>query len=135
MILVDANVLSEATRPAPDAQVMDWLSENEADLVIDPIVLGEIRYGILLLASGARRRRLEAWFDGGIDKIECLDWDAAIGRRWAELLADLRSAGKAMPIKDSQIAATALYHRIPVATRNVRDFRKAGVKVIDPFAG
>jgi hypothetical protein len=39
-----------------------------------------------------------------------------------------------MPIKDSLIAATALAHGLTVATRNVRDFKKAGVKVVDPFA-
>jgi toxin FitB len=39
-----------------------------------------------------------------------------------------------MPIKDSLIAATALVHDITVATRNVRDFRKAGVKIVNPFA-
>jgi hypothetical protein len=39
-----------------------------------------------------------------------------------------------MPIKDSLIAATALVHGLTVATRNVRDFRKAGVKILNPFA-
>ena len=39
-----------------------------------------------------------------------------------------------MSIKDSLIAATALVHGITVATRNVRDFRKAGVKIVNPFA-
>jgi hypothetical protein len=50
------------------------------------------------------------------------------------LLADLRAAGHAMPIKDSLIAATALVHGMTVATRNVRDFRRAGVKIVNPFA-
>ena len=54
--------------------------------------------------------------------------------RWAKLLADLRAAGHAMPIKDSLIAATALVHGMTVATRNVRDFRRAGVKIVNPFA-
>jgi predicted nucleic acid-binding protein len=40
-----------------------------------------------------------------------------------------------MPIKDSLIAATALAHRLTVATRSVADFEKAGCPVIDPFEG
>ena len=39
-----------------------------------------------------------------------------------------------MPIKDSLIAATALVHDFIVVTRNTPDFRKAHVKVLDPFA-
>ena len=39
-----------------------------------------------------------------------------------------------MPIKDSLIAATALLHGLTIATRNTRDFSKARVKIVDPFA-
>jgi predicted nucleic acid-binding protein len=39
-----------------------------------------------------------------------------------------------MPIKDSLIAATALVHGLAVVTRNRRDFEKAGVEIVDPFA-
>ena len=35
--LVDVNVLSEPTKPAPDAKVMGWLTANEGDLVVDSI--------------------------------------------------------------------------------------------------
>lgn len=133
--LVDANVLSETTKPVPDRAVVDWLRRNERALVVDPVVLGEIRFGILLLPRGRRRARLERWFDSGVKRLHCLPWDVATGIRWAELLADLRTAGAAMPIKDSLIAATALTHRLVVATRNRTDFERAGVRVCDPFEG
>jgi len=37
--LVDANVLSEPTKPAPNANVVEWLRRNERDLAVDPFVL------------------------------------------------------------------------------------------------
>jgi toxin FitB len=132
--LVDANVLCEPTKPEPDPRVVAWLRANERDLAVDPVILGEIRFGILLLPRGKRRQRLEGWFDEGIARIQCLPWDASLGLRWAELLADLRTAGRAMPVKDSFIAATALAHGLTVATRNRRDFAAAKVPVVDPFA-
>lgn len=131
--LVDANVLSEPTKPAPKAQVIRWLRDHEADLTVDPIILGEIRFGILLLPAGRNRQRLQRWFESGVERIHCLPWDTATGMRWAELLADLRRTGISMPIKDSLIAATALVHDLTVVTRNISDFRSAQVRVVNPF--
>jgi predicted nucleic acid-binding protein len=131
--LVDANVLSEPTKPVPRLGVIDWLRRNERELAVDPIVLGEIRFGILLLPKGTRRTKLERWFDAGVARIHCVPWEASTGLRWAQLVARLRTSGDAMPIKDSLIAATALVHGLTVATRNTSDFRKAGVRVMDPF--
>lgn len=131
--LVDANVLSEATKASPSETCVAWLRRHERDLAVDPVILGEVRYGILLLPKSKRRARLERWFEGGVQRIQCIAWDADTGMRWAELLAALRRAGRAMPIKDSLIAATALTHGLTVATRNRSDFDKAGVAVVDPF--
>ena len=130
--LVDANVLSEATKPDPAPRVVDWLTRAERELVVDPIVLGELRFGILLLPRGKRRSRLERWFDEGAARLHCIAWEADTGLRWAQLLADLRAAGRAMPIKDSLIAATALTHDLAIATLNLRDFEASGVQLIDP---
>jgi len=132
--LVDANVLCEPTRSAPNPRVVEWLRHNEREIVVDPVILGEIRFGILLLPRGKRRTQLERWFDEGIQRLQCLPWEAEAGLRWAELLARLRVSGHAMSIKDSLIAATALVHGLVVATRNRSDFEKAGVKLVDPFA-
>jgi predicted nucleic acid-binding protein len=127
-------VLSEATRPSPSPAVLQWLKQNESEIVVDPFILGEIRFGILLLPGGKRRQRLDRWFKEGVARVVCVPWDAATGLRWAKLLADLRAADQSMPIKDSLIAATALIHDLTLATRNVRDFAKAGVRVTNPFS-
>ncbi len=131
--LVDANVLSEATKPEPAPRVVAWLHAHERELAVDPMILGEIRFGLLLLPGGKRRRALEHWFESGVRQIRCLAWEASTGLRWARLLADLRKTGRSMPIKDSLIAATALEHDLMVASRNRRDFEAAGVRVVDPF--
>jgi predicted nucleic acid-binding protein len=131
--LVDANDLSEPTRAAPNPAVVEWLRRHQHEVAMDPVILGEIRFGILLLPRGKRRSRLERWFDAGVKNLHCLPWEAESGLRWAELLASLRASGRAMPIKDSLIAVTALVHGLTVVTRNRTDFEKAGVKVVNPF--
>ena len=49
--LVDANVLSEPTKPSPDLGVVEWLRDNEREIAVDPFILGEVRFGILLLSK------------------------------------------------------------------------------------
>lgn len=132
--LVDANVLSEPTKASPQPRVVEWLRNNEREITVDPIILGEVLFGVLLLPRGRRRARLERWFDAGVQRLLCLPWEAETGLRWAELLAALRASGRAMPIKDSLIAATALVHGLAIATRNRTDFEKAGLEIVDPFA-
>ena len=132
--LVDANVLSEPTKPVPNPAVVEWLRQHEREIAVDPIILGEVRFGILLLSKGKRRTRLEQWFDAGVGRLHCLPWDAQTGLRWAQLLAHLHASGRAMPIKDSLIAATALVYGLAVVTRDLADFANAGVGLLDPFA-
>ena len=131
--LVDANVLSEPTKRAPERRVLEWLRAHEPDIAVDPMILGELRFGILILPKGKKRAALERWFDEGARHLQCLSWDADTSIEWSALLARLRKAGKAMPIKDSLIASTAIVHNLAIVTRNKIDFANAGVRIIDPF--
>jgi predicted nucleic acid-binding protein len=132
--LVDANVLSEPTKRVADPKVISWLTKNEANLVVDPIIIGELRIGILALPRGQKRQRLEQWLQAVIEAIDCLPWDAAVSQRWAALVVDLKRKGQSVPLLDGMIAATALQNNLTVATRNTRDFQKTGVKTVNPFA-
>ncbi len=131
--LVDANVLSEPTKPTPNRAVVDWLIVNEAELAVSSIVLGELEYGILILPEGRRRKRLESWFATGSESLRVLDFDRTVAAEWSHLLAELKRTGKAMPVKDSLIASTALANGLTMVTRNTVDFENAGVIVLDPF--
>jgi predicted nucleic acid-binding protein len=65
--LVDANVLSEATRPSPEPHVLGWLSDHEAHLLVNPIILGELKFGILHLPEG-RRTKAQVARDLGLSR-------------------------------------------------------------------
>jgi predicted nucleic acid-binding protein len=131
--LADADVLSEVTKARPNPNVVSWLADHDADLLVTPIVLGELEYGILALPSGRRRKRLLSWFEEGITSLNILAIDKDTAKEWASLLADLKRRGKAMPVTDSLIAASARQHELTIATRNAKDYRHAGVKLFDPF--
>ena len=103
--LVDANVLSEPTKPAPDAKVVGWLSAHEGDFVVDAIVLGELCLGVLALPAGRKRAQLEAWFETLAQTIECLAWDAAVSRRWARLVSVGMPSGFNWPRAPGRTAA------------------------------
>lgn len=131
--LVDANVLSEPTKQSADSRVVAWLTANESNLIVDSIIIGELRVGILALPRGRKRDRLEQWFEILLDTIDCIPWDTAISQRWAALMVDLKRRGESVPVLDGMIAATALQHDLVVATRNTRDFKKTGVKTFNSF--
>jgi len=65
--------------------------------------------------------------------MQVLNFDADTASEWARLLARLKNKSLAMSVKDSLIAASALVHGLTVATRNTKDFRNAGVALVNPF--
>ena len=132
--LVDANVLCEATRPQAAPSVLAWLAEHDAELLVSVITLGEILKGILLLPSGTKRRRLEAWvgelessFEGRV-----LPVDRAVMGEWAELYAQHQRAGRLLSSFDRLLAATARIHGLTIATRNRSDF-PADQSLVNPW--
>lgn len=131
--LVDVNILCEPTKPQAEPRVVDWLIANRSELVVEPIVMGEIWEGIVSLPPGRRRSNLEEWFRDRRAAVTCLGWTLATALVWAEMRDDIRRRGFTVPMKDTMIAATARLHGLTVATRNVADFSRCGVSVLNPF--
>jgi predicted nucleic acid-binding protein len=139
MIILDSDVLSDLLKPAPSANVIDWIKRTDpAELATTAITIAEIRFGLERMPKGRRRNEAKAAFEELIDRSylrhAILSFDANAAYRFAQIAADLERIGR-LPasVEDVQIAAIAQDRGASVATGNVRDFEKSGIKVIDPF--
>lgn len=136
--LVDTMIVSEPAKPAPNARVLAWLSEQVTyDLTISVLTLGEISRGVAGMADGRRKIALHEWltrelagqFEGRI-----LSVDADIADVWGSLTAEGERIGRPLHVVDGLLLATARVHGLTVVTRNVGDFAERGVPVLNPYA-
>ncbi|MAM11273.1 MAG: VapC toxin family PIN domain ribonuclease [Rhizobiaceae bacterium] len=138
-LLLDTNVLSEVTKPRPDSRVISWLDEIDEDRsFISVVSLAEIRRGVALMDSGRRRDALADWLANDLPQRfeqRVLAVDEAVAFAWGDLMGDAKRRGRGMSSMDGLIAATAMAHRLTLATRNIKDFESFGINLIDPWAG
>lgn len=135
MILVDTNVWSEQTRRNGEPAVLSWLEANDADLALSALVIAEIRYGIELPEAGHKRTYLEAWLAGLESRYysTTLEFGPGAARHYGNIAARPEVKARKPQVIDMLIAAQALHHEIPVATRNTGDFDWIGIDLIDPW--
>lgn len=132
MYLLDTNIVSELRKPRPQAAVISWLeSVDDADLHISVVTLGEIQAGIEITREqdALKAAEIEAWADQVAAAYNVLPMDAATFRQWAKLMHRQSDT----VYEDAMIAATALVHKLTVVTRNVGDFKRFGVPMLNPF--
>jgi hypothetical protein len=138
MIILDTNVVSEPSQPAPSAAVMAWLAAQDAtQLYTTTATEAELHYGLALMAAGKRRNELENAIEhllGVTLNSRVLSFDRAAAHEFGLVTASRKKAGRAIKVFDSQIAAIARVHGAAVATRDVGDFEHAGISVINPWA-
>ncbi len=131
--LVDVNVLCEPTKTLASQKVKEWLIANRDDCVVDAIVMAEIWRGIVALPDGQKKRDLSMWFARLKAEIPCLDWTLESALEWGPTVTEVKRSGFTIEIRDTLIAASAKRHGLTVATRNVDDFTRWGVSVVNPF--
>ncbi len=137
MIVVDTNVISEVMRPQPSPAVLDWLNNQDSNLLfVTTVTLAEIGYGLRVLPDGLRRRQLQTRFEQFIAQAfeeRVLDFTAPAAHAYAEIMGHRKETGRVMSLPDGQIASIALAHGFAVATRNIKDFEDCGIELINPF--
>ncbi len=130
MILLDTNIVAELSRPHPDPNVERWAATVKPPFALSAISVEEVRYGL----SWKPLQRAEIWFDEFLPAFcEVLPVTLAIARRAGNLRGRLQATGETRTQADMLIAATALEHQLPLATRNSRDFMGCGVALVNPF--
>ena len=137
--LLDTNIISNATKPAPSASLVAWIAEQaDEDLFISSLTLAKIRRGVLEAPAGRKRDALDAWFAGpegpsALFAGRVLPFDEKAGLVWARLMAEGTARGRPRNALDTIIAATAQANDCIVVTDNERDF--SGVECINPLRG
>lgn len=138
-ILLDTNVLSEVTRPAPDARVLQWLDGLDEDRsFISVISIAEIRRGVALMDEGRKREALAEWLTRDLPQRfdqRVLPVDEPVALAWGDLLGLAKRRGRGLSSMDGLIAATAIAQDLTLATRNTRDFEGFGIELFDPWTG
>ena len=137
MILLDTEVLLEVQKRRPAPRVLAWLdAQDPTNLYLTAVTAGELAAAVAALDPGPRRDRLDAAITAILDADlagHIPPYDRAADALYGTRIAAARRHGVAVDPADSQIAAIALAHGVPVATRARRPSEALGVEVIDPW--
>jgi predicted nucleic acid-binding protein len=137
MIVLDTNVLSALMQDTPDPAVVEWLDDQPTESIwTTSVTVFEIRTGIELLTPSRRRKRLDEIFSQLLDedldgRVQSFDLTAAFAA--GTIAATQQRVGRAVEIRDVQIAGIAVSRHATVATRNTRHFDGTGVNLVNPW--
>ncbi len=136
--LIDTNVVSELRKgPRAAPAVRAWAeSVPPVACFLSRVSIAEIRFGIGRVTGPSFHAELEAWLRDGLlpwfgDRI--LEVDDRVLLRWRRLVWDGQKANYTYSQPDALLAATAQVHELGVVTRNMADFRTAGLRLLDPW--
>ena len=132
MYLLDTNIVSELRKPRPHGAVVAWIEGiADSDLYVSAVTVGEIQARIEITRGQdvVKAAEIEAWLDRVAATYNVLPMDATCFRVWATLMHRQSDTVS----EDAMIAACALVHKLTVATRNVGDFARFDVALINPF--
>lgn len=135
--LLDTCVLSELIKKKPDKKVVKWVSRNdEGNLFISVLTIGEIHKGIEKLPKSEKKEKLHQWVTCDLKERfmgRTIDFDLKTATVWGKIQARSELSGKGMPAIDGQIVATGISYNLTVVTRNTTDMEISGAALHDPW--
>ncbi len=128
--LLDTNILSDLVRN-PQGRVADHIAEvGETAICTSIIVAAELRFGAAKRASAHLTRQVERI----LAVIDVLPFETPADAAYAQLRAQLETAGSPIGGNDTLIAAHALATGCTVVTDNEREFERViGLRVENWF--
>ncbi|MEY3881302.1 MAG: hypothetical protein RIQ94_2098 [Pseudomonadota bacterium] len=136
--LIDTCVLSECIKRTPNSLVAQWFNDQEPTrLYLSSITIAEIKKGLYKIQTTQPDRfdKLENWLFSVEEKFNrrILPITENILDKWAEISANAELNGGKLAVMDSLIAATAYEHKLTLVTRNVDDFKRTPIEIINPY--
>jgi len=134
-LVLDTNIISETLKQEADKGVIAWLIQNQEDLYLTAITIGELLQRAHRLPAGKRREnlliaieRIVNGYDGRI-----LAYDGLAARVYAEMQDISYRSGRVLTVEDGMIAAICSSANAVLATHNTKDFLHLDVVLVDPF--
>jgi predicted nucleic acid-binding protein len=135
--LLDTNVISELRRVRPEPRVVEFVASQPLEaLYLSAVTLAEIRFGIERVGDPSRRAELTDWLTHKVRPMfgqRVLPISEEVMLKWRLMVEEGRQAGHTFSQPDLIIAATAVHHGLTVVTRDVGDFERARVAVLNPW--
>ena len=135
--LLDTNILSETVRPKPEPRVLAWLEkQSPEELFLASQTIGELVRGACKVKEKARRDRFIQWIEEDLSQqfeARILPFTGRSARIWGELMGNGDRKGETPSAADAQIAAVAMERDLVLVTRNVKDFEKFDLNLMNPW--
>jgi toxin FitB len=132
MYLLDTNIISELRKPKPHGAVIEWYRNiSDENLFISAVSIGEIQAGIELTREQDKKKAetIELWLQQISNAHNVLPMTASCFRLWAKLMHKQSNT----VWEDAMIAATAIDRQLIVVSRNVKDFKRFKLELLNPF--
>ena len=123
-VALDTNALSDF---AAGSEALGEVLAPFRGLALPVTVLGEYRYGLL---GSKKHARLTEWLTELVSEVRVLETTERTTVVYARVRHQLRAAGTPIPENDVWIAATAIEHNLPLATRDKHFKLVRGLEVV-----